>query len=440
MTSLSVRHFAVGFALALVPSLALAQTPTAPSAATPGFDFSGVLFGNWQNKSDSASKANLGGKDPNLFDIGRAYLTFRMPAGDNGALRITTDIFQNTNPAQNSYYAGWVVRLKYGYLQYTGARNSMGNGSSLVGRLGMLHTVAVDYYESLWPRYLQLTSIEKNSFFSSSDVGAAVLGTLGDRWGEFYATVTNGSGYSSYDNPGTTGQPVTANRFKDLGLRLTLTPLAHDPSINHYIRYLSITPWGYLGWNGSAFQSGGAGQVGPGTNGAITEGMTRNRFGVLLATRDSTICDFRTGGRCRLTAGLDYSQKTDASDNGGNTTASPRVVHDSTGRMFDGWIFIRPLEVFNESRHSAFSVIARYDHFTPQTDPSSSVPGAANYAGTTPAYNFFILGASYDLNQRMTLTADWQQQSPTNFPAPTGSNVRPTPESSIFFIHYVVNF
>src|SRR6516165_12127135 len=105
-----------------------AQTPTtpAPTPATAGFDFSGVIFGNWQIKTDSASKANLGGSSPNLFDLGRAYLTFRMPAGDNGAVRITTDIFQNTNPAQNAYYAGWVVRLKYGYLQYTGARNSMG--------------------------------------------------------------------------------------------------------------------------------------------------------------------------------------------------------------------------------------------------------------------------------------------------------------------------
>jgi len=363
-----------------------------------------------------------------------------MPAGYNGAIRITTDIFQNTNPAQNAYYAGWVVRLKYGYFQYTGARNSIGAGSSLVGRIGMLHTVTIDYEESLWPRYLQQTALEKNGFFSSSDVGIAGLATLGKRWGEIYAMIDNGPGYASYDNTGTTGQPVTANRFKDLGLRVSLTPFANDPSINHYARYLSISPWGYLGWNGSAFQSGGAGQVGPGTNGAITDGMKRNRFGVLAAVKDSSICDFRNGGRCRLTAGLEYAQRSDASDNGGNTTASPRVVHDSTGRLFDGFIFIRPLEVFNESHHSPFSIVARYDHFTPQTDPASSVPGAANYAGNTPAYNFVVLGASYDLNQRMTLTADWQNQSPTDFPAPVGTNVRPTPKSSIFFIHWVVNF
>ena len=128
-------------------------------------------------------------------------------------------------------------------------------------------------------------------------------------------------------------------------------------------------------------------------------------------------CDFRNGGRCRLTAGAEYGRRTDESDNGANTVASPRVLHDSTGALADGFIFIRPLELFDPTKKSPFSVVARYDHFTPQTDPNSSVPGAANYAGTTPAYNFVVLGRGVGLNQRMTLTADYQNQSPTDFPA-----------------------
>ncbi len=439
MTSLSVRTLAVGVAIAIAPSLGLAQA-TPPAVVTPAFDFSGTIFGSYSVKTDSASKTNLGGKAPNLFGLDRAYLTFRMPAGDNGAIRVTTDIFQNTNPAQNAYYQGWVVRIKYGYLQYTGARNSMGAGSSVVGRLGILHTVTIDHEEMFWPRYLQQTAIEKNGFFSSSDAGLAGLFTLGDKWGEIYGTITNGSGYTSYDNPGTTGQPVASNRFKDLGLRASITPMANHPKISTYIRNLVISPWVYKGYNGSAFQSGGAGQVGPGTNGAITDGMTRDRWGVFAAIRDSTSCDFRSGGRCRLTAGVEFAHRSDESDNGGNTAASPRVVHDSTGRIWDGFIFLRPIEVFDPTHKSPFTIVARYDHFTPQTDPNSSVPGAANYAGTTPAYNFVLVGASWDLNQRMTLTADYQQTSPTDFPVPTGTNVRPTPTSTTYFLHFVVNF
>lgn len=435
-----LRSIAAGALVALATLPANAQTPSGPPAATPGFDFSGQIFGSYQFKTDSTSKANLGGQSPNLFSDDRVYLTFRMPAGDNGAIRVTTDIFQNTNPAQNAYYAGWVVRLKYGYLQYTGLRNEWGAGSSLVGRIGMLHTVAVDYEESLWPRYLQTTGLEKNGFFSSSDLGVAGLVTLGGKWGEIYGTVTNGGSYASYDNPGTTGQPVTANRFKDFALRATLTPFANEPTMSHFIRYLALSPWYYKGYNGSAFQSGGAGQVGPGTNGAITDGLKRDRWGVSAALKDSSSCDFRNGGRCRFVLAGDFAQRSDGSDNGGNTTASPRVVHDSTGRLLDGWLFVRPIEIFDPSQKSPFSIIARFDHFTPQTDPSSSVPGAANYVGTTPAYNFVILGASWDVNQRITLTADYQNQSPTNFPAATGTNVRPTPQATTFFLHFVANF
>ena len=216
----------------------------------------------------------------------------------------------------------------------------------------------IDYEEQYWPRYLQQTAIEKNGFFSSSDMGLAGLATLGNRWGEIYGT----SPMAVATPPTTTpGRPVRLsrrqNRFKDFGIRASITPWGHDPNLSSYLRNISITPWGYLGCNGSAFQSGGAGQVGPGTNGAITDCMSRNRFGVLAAIKDSTICDMRNGGRCRLTAGLQYAQRHDESDNGGNTLTSPRVDHDSTGRVLDGFVFIRPVEVFDPSQHSPFSLV-----------------------------------------------------------------------------------
>lgn len=440
MTSCCLRSLAGVAAIAVLPVVSAAQTPTPPPPATPGLDFSGTIFGAYSYKTDSNAKAQLGGSNPNAFSVDRAYLTFRMPAGDNGAIRITTDIFQNTNVAQNPYYQGWVVRLKYAYLQYTGLRNEFGTGSSLVGRMGILHTVVVDHEESFWPRYLNQTGLEKNGFFSSSDAGVAGLLTLGNKWGELYGTITNGSAYTSYDNPGQAGQPVTSNRFKDFGIRASLTPFANQPTTSNFIRYLTISPWYYKGFNGSAFQSGGAGQVGTGTNGAVTDGMTRDRYGIFAALKDTSSCDFRNGGRCRFVLAGDFAQRTDQSDNGNNTAAVPRVLHDSTGRLFDAFIFLRPLEIFDPSQKSPFSIIARWDNWTPQTDPASSVANAAGYGGLTPAYNFFVLGASWDLTQRMTFTADYQNQSPTNFPAVTATSVKPTPQATTLALHFVVNF
>jgi hypothetical protein len=387
-----------------------AQTP----AATPGFDFSGVAFGSFSMKTDSASKASLGGQSPNSFSLDRAYLTFRMPAGDNGSIRITTDISQNTNAATNGFYQGWFVRLKYAYFQYAGLKDQFGTGSSLTGRVGILHTVVIDHQEAFWPRYLQQTALEKNGFFSSADAGVAGLLTLGNKMGEIYATVTNGPGYTA----------VERDRFKDFAARLTLTPLAN--SSTGILKTFAISPWFYLGKVGSTFQAGGANQVGPGTNGAITDGLDRNRYGIFAGVKDR-----------RLTGGVEFAQRKDQSDNvgGANTVASPRAVADSTGRLLDGFVIARPLEWIDASKHSALSLVARFDKFTPNTGPTS-----ANYAGTTPSYRFVVLGGSWDLTSKITVALDWQNQSPSSFPPATGTNVKPTPQASTLFLHWQANF
>src|ERR1700754_2415905 len=257
------RIFAILLALAVVRP-AGAQT-AAPAA--PPIDFSGLMFGSFNMRTDSAAKATRGGKAPNSFAIDRVYLTFRMPAGDNGAIRVTTDVFQNTTTATNGYYQGWAIRLKYAYFQYAALKDRFGSGSSLVGRVGALHNVIIDQAEAFWPRYMQQTGVERTGFFSSADVGVAGLLTLGNKWGEVYGTIVNGPGYTSYDR----------DRFKDFALRASLTPFAKNGT-NVYLKSLVVVPWYSRGTVASTFAAGGAGQVGPGDNGAITEGLTRNRY------------------------------------------------------------------------------------------------------------------------------------------------------------------
>src|SRR5215207_9494426 len=111
----TIMRSLLAFLLALVVvSPAAAQTP---AQAQPAIDFSGLMFGSYNVRTDSASKAALGGQSPNQFGIDRVYLTWRLPAGDNGLVRITTDVFQNTNNATNGYYQGWAIRIKYAYFQ-----------------------------------------------------------------------------------------------------------------------------------------------------------------------------------------------------------------------------------------------------------------------------------------------------------------------------------
>lgn len=405
--------------LTFTPSLVLAQTPTpapapvaVPVPVTPQLDFSGIIFGNFAYRTDSAARATLGGKSPNQFNLDRAYLNFRMPVGDNAQIRITPDVFQNTNAATNGFSQGWVVRLKYGYVQYSGLRNFAGPGSLLTGRVGILQTVVIDHVESFWPRYLGNSALERNGWFSSSDAGVAGHMALPNRWGEVYGTITNGPGYTSFER----------DRFKDFAMRVSLTPLSSVP--NPIVRTFTITPWAYKGWVGSAFAAGGLGHVGPGTNGAITAGLPRDRYGLFAGIRER-----------RIIAGAEFSQRHDASEIGANTAVSPRVQIDSTGRLWSGFFIARPTEWFQPERRSSFSVVARYDRFTPSIHPTS-----ANYAGTTPFYKYWVLGASYDLTPRFTMTLDWQAQTPNDFPLPVGTNVRPTPRQSTVFAHWVATF
>lgn len=398
--------------LAALAALGIVRPATAQTA--PGLDFSGLMFGSYNVRTDSAARASLGGKAPSQFAIDRVYLTFKLPAGDNGQVRVTTDIFQNANTATNGYYQGWTVRLKYGYFQYTGLRGVAGEGSSLTGRVGMVQNILLDQAEILWPRYLQLSPVERAGYFASADVGVAGLLTLGKKWGEIYGTLTNGGGYATYDR----------DRFKDFGIRATLTPLAASSTGGAFMKSLMIVPWYYRGATGSQFAAGGAGQQGPGDNGAVTDGLTKDRYGIFAGLRDR-----------RIAIGADFAQRVDESESGSNTIAAPRSVSDSTGRLIDGYVVVRPLELIDAGRRSPLSLIARYDRLTPNTDPVS-----ANYAGTTPSYDYTLFGAMYDLNQRITLALDWQMTTPKGFPPATGANVRPTPKQSTVFLHWQATF
>jgi hypothetical protein len=186
-----------------------------------------------------------------------------------------------------------------------------------------------------------------------------------------------------------------------------------------------LVPWYYKGRLGSAFAAGGASQTGPGDNGAITEGLRRDRYGVFAGVRDR-----------RFSLGLEYAQREDESEAGANTAAAPRIVNDSAGRLMAAYVIARPLEWLAADRQSPLSVIARFDRLTPNVDPTHP-----SYAGAIPYYDYTLVGASYDVNQRITLALDWQVNTPKGFPPPTGSNVRPAhSRQSTVFVHWQATF
>ena len=380
-------------AVLLAPIAVLAQQPadtTKPAAPPPAasvsipVDFSGVIYANFQYRGDAGAA-----KSTNKFDLERAYLTFRMPAGDRASIRITADVFQQATPPNDAFYRGWVVRAKYAYLQYDYLKSATGWNGLVRG--GLLHNVVIDHVESFWPRWISQSPVERAGFFSSSDAGVATQLSFPNKFGELYATIVNGPGYTSRET----------DRFKDYAARLSLTPFSG--SSNKVIKTFALTGWTYVGAVGSQFVAGGPGQVG-----TVGSSLPRTRAGIFAGVRDP-----------RLSLGAEWDTRKDAREGGANTVLAPRVEIDSTGRLIAGFVAAKPFQLLNDKSTFPLGVVARWDRFKPNTD--------------TDAYiNTVIGGLTWDLNKKTALSLDYQEQTPHS-----GAIAATT---KTYFLHLVANF
>ena len=381
------------------PTSTPAATPAQqPAPAAPSLSFSGVIFGSY-NYQLPTTPAPLRNQTNNSFIVDRAYLTFRMAAGDRTSIRITTDIFQSADSTSNAY----TVRAKYAFLQYEAPR--MANGAQVTGRIGILHNVVIDQIEIFWPRYLSQTPSERAGYFASADVGLAALVTLPNKWGEVYANIVNGPGYTARER----------DRFKDFAIRLTLTPLMNTPATS-LLQTFSITAWGYKGATASSFVNGGFEQIG-----AVGEALDRSRAGVFVGLRDP-----------RLLLGGELAQRHDGGETGLNTAVSPRSVTTTTGRLLSGIAIVRPLAFANESAKSPFGLVGRYDRIT----PTANTTGFATVPSSSNAYHTLIAGIFLDLSQKAQLAIDYQESLASD----NGVSAAPPSQSKGYYAHFVVNF
>jgi hypothetical protein len=394
MTTIRLRSTAIAAAAITLASASMLSAQT--TVTIPPIDFSGVIYSNFQYRVDQRAP------NFNKFDLERAYLTFRMPAGDRASIRITTDVYQQQNTPQDQYYQGWAIRLKYAYLQYnyiTGKPTDL----TAAFRMGSLHTVVIDHEEQFWPRWISQTDVERAGLMSSADIGVATEINLPNKFGQIYVPVTNGPGYTSRE----------VDRFKDYQGRFTLTPLANSNA--GIFTTWAISPWIYEGRVASPFVNSPAPSAT--SNGPVGIGLDRNRWGVFSGIRDP-----------RLTAGVHYVNFHGQSQTGLNTPASPAVTVDSTGHIISGFAVLKPLAVF-DSTMKWFNVVARYDKVTTNTNYSPEAQ-----------YHVFIGGIFFDLNRRVSMSVDYQEQLSNNYPVVNNVTITPTPPLRTWFVHMVANF
>ena len=380
-------------ALICLPALAQAQTqPSYPPkdtaaappkpAAPPPIDFSGILYANYQYRGDRGPQ-----KSSNKFDVERAYLTFRMPAGEKFSIRVTTDLYQQTTSGSDAYYRGWTVRAKYAYLQYNYLNAT---DWKAYARLGLLQTVFIEHDEQFWPRWISQSPTERAGYFSSADAGISSTLSFPKKLGELYAAVTNGPGYTSRE----------IDRFKDYAARVTVTPWARNSASP--LKTVALSAWAYKGATASRFVDGGTGQVG-----RIGEALDRDRWGVHAGRLDP-----------RLTFGIQYASRSEEGELGANTPASPRSVIDSTGTLVSGYALVRPF-VSSGAKPHPLTLMARWDRINANTDSDRR-------------YDVVIAGLIWDLSSRTSLSLDYQENNPLE-----GAPIAP---AKTWFAHFVARF
>jgi hypothetical protein len=390
----SIRLVAIAAALAisrLLPAQNATPSPTdstsppprvtAPSqsASTAPFAFSGVLYLNYQYGGLA------GARSENRFDMERAYLNFRASSGTRDSIRVTLDVFQQRDVTRDQYYRGWTMRVKYAYLNHDFVQGS-GDAMKVWARLGLIQTVVIEKEEQYWNRGLSQVALEQAGYFNSADAGVGLGITLPNRNGEIYATVVNGAGYQSRET----------DRFKDFQARLTLTPWASGTSA---LRGLQLSPWVSIGGQASAFATR-RGTVQP-----VADMRRKDRYGFLTTYRDS-----------RFAAGLQIARKIDVAETADTSRDVTPTTREVTGALTSAFAFWRPL---GPAPSSPWSVLARVDDIS----PDDAAPGEQRR---------YIVGTSWDISPRTSVTFDVQSLSPRN--GLSGAATR------TYFLHFIANF
>lgn len=393
-------HAALLVVLALTPSAVRAQDSTrvtkrdtaqAPSpASSPSlpFDFSGVIYTNFQKGGAKGARAQ------DRFDLERAYLTLRGNAGEHVSWRITADVYQQRDTVASSFYRGWALRAKYAYVQWDYLRRK-GDALKANARIGLVHTVMIDHEESAgdhgaWPRGISQVAVEQQGYFSSSDDGIATTLTFPHKAGEFYATITNGTGYGSRE----------VDRFKDYAARLTLTPLARRSG---YWKGLDISPWISIGNRASDYADRDHGTVK-----RVDEGRRRDRYGLMVIAKDP-----------RLTLGAHLARRIDVVESADTLRATAPATTERTGNVTSVYAQLHPFAFMHGGMHLPIALLLRADDVKPDRTAD-------------PYQRFYVAGLTWELNRKTSVTFDYQTQEPKH-----GSHA---PDLKTYFVHVIANF
>jgi hypothetical protein len=338
---------------------AVGEAPPAPpaeeaSASTPvttkslKLQLSGVLFASW-GLDIAAARPGADGQlaGNHRFDIGRAYINIEPHLTDRISLRITPDI---TRFDDDGYLA---FRLKYAYATFDEVL------PGVAVKAGMQHTAFIDFDNSVWKyRVLGQAALQYFTGKPSSDLGIGLTGKHLDGLLEYQLVLANGEGYSRAER--SPAYPEGDGKYKDLGVRLTVTPFARR------------------GGDAAGLKLTGFGQYGIGESARIDGVRHRAESTRLLGMASFEHRWFTVAAAYGLADDLRIEREDDVAV---GTDRRP-------GRLFTAFGFVNlPLNL---------RFLGRYDAFDPDVDEANDQRSRT------------IAGVAYRFSEQVQVIADWQ--------------------------------
>lgn len=389
----SLAGLLLALALAVAhPAILVAQASPPARSVT----LSGMLLANYQHHvEDGVDDFQQGqvraGLEESRFMLERAYLTAQVVMSERARVRLTLETRDGGE--------GQELRMKYAYVEY---RPQVLHATRPFIRAGLLQNIMIAHEEVFWPRLVSSAPLARAGYYPAADLGVAVGATLPRKLGEVYAEVVDGRGYQGIGRPD--------DRFRDVAVRLTLTPLAGSPR-SGALRTLTVSPWLYLGDTASVFGPGSEWAGAAGYLGPVREGRQRDRYGLLVGVDDR-----------RVSAGLSLARRRSETDTGENTAGSPAGVAVRHATLASAFAVVRPFTFGDPEGGAPLGVVLRYD----RVDSDRSAPGYTSY---------LVGGLTYDLSPGVSLSLDYQETMPRAGQAPTRSTQR-----QVYFVHLRADF
>ncbi|WP_297056812.1 hypothetical protein [Thermosulfurimonas sp.] len=335
-----------------------------------------------------------GGKErgESYFSVTRAYFDFKKKINPWLSFRLTPDL-------QRSWNAGsYTLRIKYAYAQFK--LPDFGFLTDLKMEFGQGHFPWLDFEEHINPYRMQgCMPREFFGTFNSADRGVSIAGNLGGKldpnfvkqltahypiykhytgkYGTFWVSYMNGSGYSSGDN----------NPNKAVEVRLTLRPFPYSTSGMFPLAGLQFSYFGIYGEgnNQATFTKTGKEFDDPDYNVNLFMISYQHPW-FMIAAQYSTSTNKNDGSWVLF--------------NDPNNPTSYDEMDTTLYSIYGDFV----LPVLNEKLH----LYARWDHFDPNDDNGYNAEGQFISSGNDQA-DHYIVGLAYYLtgNNILLVSAEW---------------------------------